>query len=146
MRARRKPLFPPAHYVLLTGLVLGLAAFASGGRAADPSAPPIDRLIDFRQNRYGLPPPEFDYDAAGPLGPVTLGGRPAWRTSVDLFAPSPKFVLTQASAQPGAEHFSSFPVPLSPVTRTVVACSATRATRAKASRMAALSATMPRSP
>lgn len=45
----------------------------------------IDRLIDFQQYRFGLPPTEFDYDATGPHGPVLSAGRPLWRTQVDLF-------------------------------------------------------------
>src|SRR5438093_9213837 len=58
--------------------------------------PVIDRLIDFQQYRFGLPPPDFDYDAAGPFGAPSVSRRPSWRTYVDHFAPSPKMVLIQS--------------------------------------------------
>lgn len=50
-------------------------------------------------------PAEFDYDATGPHGPVLAAGRPMWRTYVDLFAPSPKLVLIQASALTKDDHY-----------------------------------------
>jgi hypothetical protein len=63
------------------------------------------RLIDFQQYRFGLAPAEFDYDATGPHGLVLSAGRPLWRIYVDLFAPSPKYVLIQSSALPQADHY-----------------------------------------
>jgi hypothetical protein len=73
--------------------------------AAEPSGPPIDRLIDFQSYRFGQPPKEFEYDATGPHGPVLSAGRPLWRAYVDLAAPSPRMVLLQASALAAADHF-----------------------------------------
>ena len=66
---------------------------------------PIDLFIDFQQYHYGVPPDEFDYDATGPHGPVLTAGRPFWRTYVDLFAPSPKFVIIQASTLAKPDHY-----------------------------------------
>jgi hypothetical protein len=68
--------------------------------------PVIDRLIDFQQYRFGVPPPEFDYDVAGPSGKPSVLGRPSWRTYVDLSAPSPKLVLIQWSTQSRAAGHS----------------------------------------
>ncbi len=86
-------------------LSLGLAYVASIGLAAAPPEPVIDRLIGFQQYRFGLPPTEFEYDATGASSPVLMAGRPCWRTYVDLFAPSPKFVLIQSSALAKADYF-----------------------------------------
>jgi len=72
--------------------------------AAAPD-PVIDRLIDFQQYRFGLPPPDFDYDAAGPFGAPSVSRRPSWRTYVDHFAPSPKMVLIQSSALARTGHY-----------------------------------------
>jgi hypothetical protein len=69
------------------------------------SPAPLDRLVDFQQYHYGVPPQEFDYDATGPHGPVLVEGRPFWRTYVDLFAPSPQFVIIQAAALPKPDHY-----------------------------------------
>jgi hypothetical protein len=66
---------------------------------------PMDLMIDFQQYRYGIPPEEFDYDATGPYGPVLIAGRPFWRTYVDLFAPSPQFVIIQASTLAEPDHY-----------------------------------------
>jgi hypothetical protein len=66
----------------------------------------VDHFIDFHQYRFGLPPKEFDYDATGPHGPVLSAGRPMWRAYIDLFAPSPKLVLIQASARQEPDHFA----------------------------------------
>jgi hypothetical protein len=65
----------------------------------------IDLLFDFQQYRYGQPPREFEYDATGSHGPVLAAGRPMWRAYMDLFAPSPKLVLIQASALAEADHY-----------------------------------------
>lgn len=67
--------------------------------------PPIDDFIDFQQYRYGVPPSEFDYDATGANGPVLSAGQTMWRTYVDLFAPSPEFVLLQASSLAERTHY-----------------------------------------
>ena len=67
--------------------------------------PELHRLIDFEQYRFGVPPKEFEYTATGPHGPVLSAGRPLWRTYVDLSAPSPKFVLLQASALAASDHY-----------------------------------------
>jgi hypothetical protein len=75
------------------------------GLVAASPGPDIDRLIDFQQYRFGLPPTEFNYDATGPYGPVLSAGRPLWRTHVDLFAPSPKLALIQASALAQDDHY-----------------------------------------
>src|SRR5687768_15860330 len=56
---------------------------------------PIDRVIDFQDYRFGVPPEEFEYDATGPHGPVLSEGQPFWRTYVDKYAPSPTFTLMQ---------------------------------------------------
>jgi hypothetical protein len=65
----------------------------------------IDLTIDFQGYRYGVPPREFDYDATGSHGPVRSAGRPFWRTYVDLFAPSPQFVLIQAATLAKMDHY-----------------------------------------
>ena len=75
------------------------------GAVGASAGPTLDRLIDFQQYRYGQPPREFEYDATGPHGPVLAAGRPMWRAYVDLFAPSPKLVLIQASALAKADHY-----------------------------------------
>jgi len=64
-----------------------------------------DILIDFEHYHYGVPPSEFVYDATGPHGPVRIANRPLWRTYVDLFAPSPKYVMIQASNLTKPDHF-----------------------------------------
>jgi hypothetical protein len=66
---------------------------------------PIDLLVDFQQYHYGIPPEEFTYDATGLHGPVLVEGRPFWRTYVDLFAPSPKFVMIQAATLAEPDHY-----------------------------------------
>src|SRR6266540_4488402 len=72
--------------------------------AAAPD-PVIDRLIDFHQYRFGVPPPDFDYETAGPLAATSGSDRPSWRTYVDSSAPSPKMVLIQSPVQARAKDF-----------------------------------------
>ncbi len=72
--------------------------------AAAPD-PVIDRLIDFHQYRFGVPPPDFDYETAGPLAETSGSGRPSWRTFVDPSAPVPKMVLIQSPVQARAKDF-----------------------------------------
>ncbi len=67
--------------------------------------PVLDRLIDFQQYRFGVPPPDFDYETAGPLVAASASDRPSWRTYVDLSAPSPKMVLIHFPVQARAEDF-----------------------------------------
>lgn len=88
---------------LWVGLVLPAALAAYAWLPARTPAPA--RVIDFQQYRFGLPPAEFDFEATGPHGPVLSAGRPLWRTYVDLFAPSPKLVLLQASTLPRPDHY-----------------------------------------
>jgi hypothetical protein len=83
--------------------VASFALLAWLNLCAAPAA--LDRLIDFQQYRFGLPPTEFDFDATGPHGPVLVAGRPLWRVYVDLFAPSPKLVLIQSSTLVETNHF-----------------------------------------
>jgi len=73
-----------------------------GGQADDG---PVDRLIDFQQYRFGLPPLEFVFDATGAHGAVLAARRPLWRTYIDYTAPSPKFVLIEAAGLPQTNHF-----------------------------------------
>jgi hypothetical protein len=63
------------------------------------------RVVDFQQYRFGLPPAEFDFDATGPHGPVLSAGQPLWRAYADLFAPSPRLVVIQASTLDQPDHF-----------------------------------------
>src|SRR5262245_37711983 len=79
-----------AALALLATTALGAAIYLRLSAAAPTS---VDRLIDFQHYQYGVPPEEFDYSATGPHTPVLAAGRPLWRTYVDNFAPSPKFVL-----------------------------------------------------
>src|SRR5262245_34076463 len=84
------------------GVAVVIAVVAAGALyvwSVYGAQPPIDRFIDLQQYRYGVPPQqEFDFDATGPNGPVLSAGQTMWRTYVDLYAPSPEFVLLQASA------------------------------------------------
>jgi hypothetical protein len=89
----------------LLALSLGLASVAGSAQAATPGFVAIDRLIDFQQYRFGVPPPDFDYETAGPLAAASVSGRRSWRTYVDLSAPSPKMVLIQSSALARAEQY-----------------------------------------
>jgi hypothetical protein len=63
------------------------------------------RVVDFQEYRFGVVPAEFDYDATGSHGPALAGGRTMWRTYADLFAPSPKLALIQASALRRLDHY-----------------------------------------
>ena len=71
--------------------------------APHPAAP--RHVLDFQRYSFGVPPAEFEYDATGSHGPMLAAGRPMWRTYTDLFAPSPKLALIQASAVPRLDHF-----------------------------------------
>lgn len=84
-------------------LSLGLAGVA-GSTLAATTSPVLDRLIDFQQYRFGVPPPDFVYDGAGPFDQAFPSGRPAWRTYVDLSAPSPKMVLIRSAPGHGERH------------------------------------------
>lgn len=79
-----------------------MAAIALWGT---PDPPATRRVFDFQQYRFGVTPAEFDFEATGSHGPVLAAGRPMWRTYTDLFAPSPKLALIQASAVPRLDHF-----------------------------------------
>jgi hypothetical protein len=63
------------------------------------------RVVDFQQYRFGVVPGEFDFDATGSHGPVLAAGRTMWRTYADLFAPSPKLALIQASTLRQLDHY-----------------------------------------
>src|SRR5437762_1546558 len=66
---------------------------------------PVDRLINFDEYHYGVVPPEFNYDATGPHGPVLTAGMPYWRVFRDLAAPSQQFVMIQASGLAEPDHY-----------------------------------------
>jgi hypothetical protein len=70
-----------------------------------PHRPVPRRVLDFQQYSFGVAPADLDYDATGSHGPMLAAGRPMWRTYTDLFAPSPKLALIQASAVPRLDHF-----------------------------------------
>jgi hypothetical protein len=103
--AKRSP--TRALVVVAVGLCgLGIGPGRLGGASeVAANGPALDRWIDFQQYRFGLTPPEFEYDAAGPHGPVLSAGRPLWRVYVDPLAPSPKMVLLQAAARAEADHY-----------------------------------------
>lgn len=90
--------------VVAVGLC-GLGIWPDRASEAAINGPALDRWIDFQQYRFGLTPPEFEYVAAGPHGPVLSAGRPLWRVYVDPLAPSPKMVLLQAAALAAPEHY-----------------------------------------
>ena len=92
--------------IRLGALVIGGAAALTGvvlWVAPHPPAP--RRVLDFQGYSFGVAPGEFDYDATGSHGPALAAGRPMWRTYTDLFAPSPRLALIQASAVPRLDHF-----------------------------------------
>jgi len=101
----KSPLRPVRLWGALAVVALVVAAGALYLWSVYGAEPPIDRMIDFQQYRYGVPPTEFDYDATGPHGPVLSAGLTMWRTYVDLFAPSPEFVLVQASTYAERTHY-----------------------------------------
>jgi len=84
------------------GAVL-LSLTALGGSQTVPEAQ--GRLIDFGQYHFGAVPDEFVYNATGARGPVLTAGHPFWRIYTDAFAPSPKFVLIQASTLEKPDHY-----------------------------------------
>jgi hypothetical protein len=81
------------------------AATGAGAGAGSAGEAGIDRLIDFDGYQFGVPPDELWYGASGPHGPVLANGRPMWRTYTDVDAPSPRFVLLQASTHRSLDHF-----------------------------------------
>ena len=92
--------------IWLGALVVGGAAALIGVVLWVAPHPPAPRhVFDFQRYRFGVAPAEFDYDATGSHGPALAAGRPMWRTYTDLFAPSPKLALIQASAVPRLDHF-----------------------------------------
>src|SRR5436190_7658668 len=100
----------PGRPVRLWGIVAVITVVVAAGAlyfwSVYGAQPPIDRFIDLQQYRYGVPPQqEFEFDATGPNGPVLSAGQPMWRTYVDLYAPSPEFVLLQASALAERTHY-----------------------------------------
>jgi hypothetical protein len=100
----------PGRPVRLWGIVAVITVVVVAGAlyfwSVYGAQPPIDRFIDLQQYRYGVPPQqEFEFDATGPNGPVLSAGQPMWRTYVDLYAPSPEFVLLQASALAERTHY-----------------------------------------
>ena len=84
--------------------MLGLACVAGSALAATLD-PVLDRLVDFQQYRFGVPPSEFEYDGTESFGRAPATGRPSWRTYVDLSAPSPKMVLIRSAAPGGVERY-----------------------------------------
>ncbi len=92
--------------ICLGALVIGGAAALTGVVLWVAPHPPAPRyVLDFQRYSFGVAPGEFDYDATGSHGPALAAGRPMWRTYIDLFAPSPKLALIQASAVPRLDHF-----------------------------------------
>lgn len=96
---------PVRLWGVLAVVVVVVAAGALYVWSVYGAQPPIDRFIDLQQYRYGVPPDEFEFDATGPNGPVLSAGQPMWRTYVDLNAPSPEFVLLQASGLAERTHY-----------------------------------------
>jgi hypothetical protein len=97
---------PSKLWIVLTVVTVVVVAGALYFWSVYGAQPPIDRFIDLQQYRYGVPPQqEFEFDATGPNGPVLSAGQPMWRTYVDLYAPSPEFVLLQASALAERRHY-----------------------------------------
>src|SRR3989449_886830 len=82
-------------------VLLSLPALGGSQSAAEAQG----RLIDFSQYHFGAVPDEFAYDATGSHGPVLTAGRPFWRVYTDPSAPSPKFVLIQASTRQKRDHY-----------------------------------------
>ncbi len=82
-------------------VLLSLPALGGSQSAAEAKG----RLIDFSQYHFGAVPDEFAYDATGSHGPVLAAGRPFWRVYTDPSAPSPKFVLIQASTLEKRDHY-----------------------------------------
>src|SRR5437764_8185864 len=93
---------PRALLLALAVPILALSLYALRPTESDK---PIDLLVDLETSRFGVVPGEFDYDATGPHGPVLSAGQPLWRTYVDEFAPSPKFVIIQAATLADERHY-----------------------------------------
>lgn len=93
--------------MLRSVLVLLLGPGFVGGAALSATSGPvaIDRMIDFQQYRFGVPPSEFDYDAAAPFGPASVTNRPTWRTYVDPSSPSPRMVLIRSVPPSQGEQY-----------------------------------------
>ncbi len=89
-----------SHAAALFCLIVMVILAVSLGAAEEQG-----RLINFDQYHFGIVPNEFVYDATGPHGPVLSAGRPLWRVYSDRFAPSPQYVLIQASALPKPDHY-----------------------------------------
>jgi len=85
--------------------IVALAIWFWRSHASSTTEASVDRLIDFQQYQFGVPPTEFEYTATGPHGPVLSSDQPMWRTYVDSAAPSPKYVIMQASMLPEADHY-----------------------------------------
>jgi hypothetical protein len=85
---------------------LFVAAFLSMCAVATMAA---SQVIRFDQYHFGAVPSEFDYDSTGHDEPAVSNTRPFWRIYVDLFAPSSKFVLIQAS---GLAQSDAYPIAL----------------------------------
>jgi hypothetical protein len=83
----------------------GAVFLAGAGWRPGATSAPAERVVDFQQYRFGVPPAEFEFTATGPSGPVLSAGLPMWRVYVDRFAPSPQLVLIQASALARADHY-----------------------------------------
>ena len=82
-------------------VLLSLPALGGSQSAAEAQG----RLIDFSQYHFGAVPDEFAYDATGSHGPMLAAGRPFWRVYTDPSAPSPNFVLIQASTLQKRDHY-----------------------------------------
>jgi hypothetical protein len=96
---------PARKWRVVAVAFFGAVALAVAIRWTAPQPPAPRRVVDFQNYRFGVTPAEFDYDATGSHGPQLAAGRTMWRTYADLFAPSPKLALIQASALPQLDHY-----------------------------------------